>query len=306
MVQYVKSLIQNSGLNKTVNYMRNNRDIFTTSKGEYVFIYSYDEKNKQFYYIYHHYDVLDKKNQIDAQNALNKTCPEEFCPLAKILKELTSFADKNTGFFEHKWFNPKTKDIIVKRTYVNTIKNIKTKIKKKATIYIGSGATIESKESEIDVINTLISAFITILFLILWKYLNIDELFKTSITNIIFYTVLIVNLYNLFNSNFELRAIDKIEDEHNTITQTSISLAGLGLALAFFFSEVLHNKDKNVIKNSIKLLSLSIVFSLLSFIKLKNKINSKNLSRKVEIKNGFLLNSVIFIIISLIYVYSQF
>ena len=73
--------------------------------------------------------------------------------------------------------------------------------------------------------------------------------------------------------------------------------------MALFFSRILDRNKKNVIRNCIKFLSVSVIFSVLSFIEYRTKKSSVILSIKIELKNGLLLNSVSYLLITILYVY---
>ena len=91
--------------------------------------------------------------------------------------------------------------------------------------------------------------------------------------------------------------------DYSFIHKLSIGLAGLGLAVAIFFSKFLTDKNKQFTKNIILFISVSISYSLLSFIELRMKKNTRNLFYKIELKTLLLINSIIYLIIPLIYMF---
>ena len=129
LVNYVVKMIKKNGLKNTINYLRNNRNKFVLDSGEYVFINTKYKKNNEDrdFYLYHHHKFLDNKDTIDAQKSLNENtnCTTEDCDVAGVMDGITDFADKHeSGFHEFKWFDPKTKKIIFKRTFIRKIKKL--------------------------------------------------------------------------------------------------------------------------------------------------------------------------------------
>ena len=303
LVYYITNLIKKHGLKKTLQEMRSDKNAFTTSKGEYVWIHRCNKK-KECFFIYHYHDKLDNKNMKNAQIGMNKTCSEENCPVGKIITDLTKFSDTyGEGFYEYKWFDPITNDIIIKRSFISKLEKIKTQFSDDDTIYIGSGATVETRTSKLDII--LISIFFIniIIYIFFWKYLNIDYHFNSIISNIVFYCVILFNLFNLYNIKLESRNIKSVQEDYINTKNSAISLSGLGLAISFFLSKIFLNKNPIIIKNAIKMLSFAIISSLLSFIDITNEDTARNISRKNEIKKILLNNSVSYMILTLLYAY---
>ena len=317
LVKYVTKMIKKYGLKNTIDYIRKNKNKFITEHKEYVFIHTKiktdkniindKEYNYKIQYLYHHNKNLDKNDLVVSQENLRKNniCTVDQCDLHKIQHDITDFSDKyNKGFFEYKWFDPETNDIIYKRSYIEKLKGVNDTGIGIKDVYIGSGNTIETKIIKIDMISVVFYIINLLSFVILWYIFNIDNNINNKyVSNIIFFAILFIYIYNIYNHNISDENIEIIEEDYNTISSVSLSLSSLGLAMALFFSRVLNKNKKNVIKNCIIFLSISILFSILSFIDFTTKNTSINIGRKIELKNGLLLNSIAFLIITLVYIY---
>ena len=330
-VQYLKDLIQEKGLKKTIKYLRGNPEDFKSDSGESPFIFHYDKESKEFVFTYHSSDALHNKNMKEVQKVVNKTCEEKSCPVKKTFTKLAQFSSEyGKGFYEYKWFQPKTKDIVIKRTFIekveisegiipkkikNTGKKGKGKEEKKNkpqsiidngginTIYIGSGSTVQEQKSEVDIKGVIIIIGHIFVFMLFWELMGIDTLIDIYYPSLIFIVVLCLHLFNLANTSLETKTIDKADTEFNNLSAISISFASLGFACFMFISRVLSDKPPKIVKNAYKLLVVSISFSLISFINYKLKRNSSNIVAKIEVKNGLLINSIVFLLTALLYVY---
>lgn len=308
-VQYIKNLIKEKGLEKTIKYLRGNGEDFKSDSGESPFIFHYDKDSKEFIFTYHSSDSLHNKNMKEVQKIVNKTCEESACPAKKTFSKLAQFSSEyGKGFYEYKWFQPKTKDIVIKRTFIEKVKVSAKKDTDKdydeiKHIYIGSGSTIQQKKSEIDIKGVAIIIGHIFIFMLFWKLMGIDTLLDTYYPFLIFLSVLLLHLFNLVNTSLEVKTIDKADTEFNNLSAISISFASLGFACFMFLSRVLARKPSKIVKGAYKLLVVSISFSLLSFVNYKLKRNSSNIVAKIEVKNGLLINSIVFLLCALLYVY---
>ena len=309
LVNFIEELIEQHGLKDTIDYIRNNRDEFTTDDGEYISIHSViDDEN--YFFLYHHHEDLDNKNVIDAQESFNKSsiCDKNICDIKKNRINLTKYADKHgDGFFEYNWFDPISKEIIRKRTYVKKMKGVNNTNIGGKDIYVTSGATIVSRESDIDLYAIGIYLLNMFIFILLWNLFGVDEdIINPYLHNFIFIFIIVIYVFNIFNYETFKKNVEIIEKKYNSINKISVGLASLGLAMSLFFSKLLYVRNKNTNKISIKYLSVSVIFAILSFIEYKTKKLTVFLNRKIIIKNTLLLNSIGFLIITIIFVCTKY
>ena len=286
-VNYISDMIQKYGLDKTINYIKFNKNNFVTDNNEYIWIHT--KNNNNIKYLYHFYNFLDGKT-IYKNNIMFNT-----------LNKISVLSDKYiSGFFEYKWFDVKTNEDIFKRTYIKKLKNIKNK-----NIYVCSGSTIHTRIPNVDILSILLSFVNIFIFIIIWFVFNIEKNINNLISsNIIFFSIIIIFIINIIYNDYTYNyTSDNMEQDYINITNISVGLSSLGIGMGLFFSRILNKYKKNVVKNSIKFLSISIIFSILSYININSDKNPLNINRKIVFKNGLLINSVIFLIITLIYIY---
>lgn len=308
MVQFIINMVKKYGLEKTILLKRSDRKKFTTNKGEYVWIHFYNKELKEYVFLYHAKTGLDNQNMINSQIAVEKVCPKGKCVLQELIHRLTILCDKyGRGFDEYEWFDPKTDENIIKRTFIEKVKKVKFK-GETIDIYVGSGATIKKKESKINYVNFII-IIINVLFILvlIWKYLEIDNFFDKfpgHKLNYIYYLFVFYYLYNLTQSTQISKKIDEAINELNSINDLSIKLAGIVLAVCFFFSYILEKRPNEQKRVCLLFVTISIVFALFSFLSYGIGIKSvRKINMIVEIKSVFISNSVIFLVLAMYYIY---
>ena len=214
------------------------------------------------------------------------------------------FADKHgEGFYVYNWYSPINKEIIKKRTFVKKIENVKTQFGKQP-IYIGSGSTIVDERKKVFMKTVMVYAVNAIIFISLWYVLRVDELMKASIlSDVIFYTIMGVFVFNIWMYHRSVEQIRNIEEKYANTTQVSVATAGIGLAMSLFFYKLLTIKEKDTSNQSTRLLSVSIMLSLLSFVEVKLEKSEENLHIKTVLKQSLHLSSIGFLLITLLFVY---
>ena len=122
MVQFTIQMIKKYGLEKTIRLKRSDRKKFTTNKGEYAWIHFYNKELKEYAFLYHNKPGLDNKNMTNSQIVVQKVCPPGKCVLDELIHRLTLMCDKfGRGFDEYEWFDPKTNENIIKRTFIQKV-----------------------------------------------------------------------------------------------------------------------------------------------------------------------------------------
>lgn len=305
LVNTVANMVKQDGLKNTVRYMRNNREKFITDDGEYVWIHAYDE-NDGYYYIYHHYSLIDGLGVNEAQNNINKGyCNVELCNIEKTLHGIVQLLKNSSqGYYSYNWYSPITKQVIKKRSFVRKLRNIEDR-KKKRSIYIGSGATIDNIQRRINwnVIWIYVASFA--FFSLIWYLIDVDAIMGNSaISQVIFSFILVVYLFNIFNfDTIRLDTDASLRAMYVSYFSNAISTSLITLALAIFLFRVLKISSKETKKLSTQLLCISIIFSFLCFIEVSLKDSEENLNIKIALKQSFGLNCIGFILITILFVY---
>ena len=270
MVQFTINMINKYGLERTIELKRADRKKFTTNTGEYVLIHFYNKELKEYFFLYHAKPGLDNQNMINSQIAVEKVCPRGKCVLQELIHRLTLLCDKyGRGFDEYEWFDPKTDENIIKRTFIEKLRKLNLK-GETIDIYVGSGATIKKKEFKINYVNFIIIIINVIFILVLiWKYLEIDNFFDKfpgHKLNYIYYLFVFYYLYNLTQSTQISKKIDDAINELNSINDLSIKLAGIVLAVCFFLLYILEKRPNHQKRVCLLFVTISIVFALFSFL----------------------------------------
>ena len=151
-----------------------------------------------------------------------------------------------------------------------------------------------------DPISIIIYLIGLILFMFFWFIFDIRNILKNDVIAIvIFYIIFSIYIFNIINFQINYESEDAIQKSYIESIETSISIAGVGLSMSIFFFKLLKIKHKINNEISIKLLSFSVIFSVLSFIELRLKKNIRNFNRKIVLKEVLQLNSIAFLLITI-------
>lgn len=299
IVNNVKDLINEKGMEYTLHKIRSNKHYFMTNENESVFIITKDYENNNFF-MYHYLTDFDNNSLISIQNKIKeKYCYSKLCDINRSVNDFFIFANRNKeGFYIHNWFSEVKQDAILKKTYIKKLSNIKTRFGKKDILICCSSEILKTKE--IDPISIIIYLIGLILFMFFWFIFDIRKILKNDFMAIvIFYIIFSIYIFNIINFQINYESEDAIQKSYIESIETSISIAGVGLALSIFFFKLLKIKHKINNEISIKLLSFSVIFSVLSFIELRLKKNIQNFNRKIVLKEVLQLNSIAFLLITI-------
>jgi hypothetical protein len=300
ITETVKNIIIKEGLENTINNMKKYPHKYQTKKGDYVFIWK--KANKEDYFIlYHTNDNINNSITYESDKKLIDVCPTGNCNLTKVIHTMTLFADDNDkGFVEYIWYDSITKEEVLKRSYVEKIRNISTG-NTNETIYIGSGSTVELTYNPTDYTTLLINVIFYIVFLLLWYSTNIEHILNITIANTIFTIIIVLKFIYMINIHKHVISIKDQELLNTQLNQIGGILAGLTLSLSLFFRAFLDIKfDRRIAKNILYLYTLSFIFAIASLIHVPSKNTLQMLQIKYNIKNEFLYLTSIFFTLSII------
>tara|TARA_B100001175_G_C19504108_1_gene639863 strand:- start:1582 stop:2727 length:1146 start_codon:yes stop_codon:yes gene_type:complete len=235
--------ITSHGITEYLNKIRENATPFETGDKEDVFVFQEHEDPNEtsrgnLFTLYDNSSLLNQKYVADTIDDLNKLCGEGNCDLLSIMKQITSFCDKNPngGFVEYYWFDPKTQQTISKRSFVIKINDVEYEGNKR-DIYIGSGHAIEVNSRTIDYFKLYTTLGFSILFLLIFLILNLSKEFKSEVMeNSVIFGAMVL---------FSLTMLDRYKTSHNLeksiklINNKSITsriLGALCASIAIFIS----------------------------------------------------------------------
>lgn len=300
LTETVKNTIMKEGLQHTIKNMTKYPHLYETKKGDYVFIWNKTNKG-DYFMLYHTNEIIHNSLTYESDKKLSKICPTEHCKLTDVIHTMTLFADDNEkGFVEYIWYDSITKEEVLKRSYVEKIRNITTD-NKNETIYIGSGSTVERTHTPTDYNALTINIVFYFIFILLWYSSNIDELLNNTISNIIFACVILLKFIFMINIHKQIISIHDQDNMNTQLDQVGGILAGLTLSLSLFFRAFLDVKfNRNIAKNILYLYTLSFIFAIASLLHVPSERSLETLQIKYNIKNEFLYLTSIFFTLSII------
>ena len=300
ITETVKNIIRKEGIEYTIKNMVKYPHLYETKKGDYVFIWKKTNKD-DYFMLYHTDENIHNSVTYESDKKLLKICPTGHCKLTDVIHTMTVFADENEkGFVEYIWYDTVTKEEVLKRSYIEKVRNISTE-NNNETIYIGSGSTVNRTYTPTDYNTLTVNITFYFLFLLLWYVSNIDELLNKSITNTIFACVVLLKCIYMIHVR---KHIINIEDQVNMNTrldQVGGILTGLTLSLSLFFRAFLDIKfNRNIAKKILYLYTLSFICAIASLLHVPSERRLEIVQLKYNIKNEFLYLTSIFFTLSII------
>lgn len=324
-VDNIAKMIQDTSLKRTKSYITRHREEFTNTSGEYIFIFraiNTHEGDEDFKFLYHHDSSMDGKESVALTDLMASKCPQGECNLTAILSELSDIADTHLGgFYQYKWWNPKTQASVTKRTYVRRLE-IQTKASISATkgyfgtkqsnqkvvpIYIASGFSVKESCRKYDAKSISIALAGNMVFIGSWKLLDIDRIINNRTISLVIFTI--------FNILFLLRGLtedtvsktERAEQEViSSINNRATGLAGMTMSLVFFSKEIssIINKEE-VFGNFLKLLCASFILSVVSIINITEHMRVESMKYGTQMSTVLVLNALAMTLISVLYVFIE-
>ena len=318
-VDSIAKMIHDTSLKRTLNYIRNHKDEFVNSGGEYSFIFRAidgGEGEEDYKFLYHRDPNMDGVRTSAIMEKITAQCPNGECNLGEILTELSDIADNNVGgFLEYKWWNPKTNANILKRTYVRRIEVVsqindplsKHKIDNIMPIYVASGFSVRETRTIYDPKTVAIALSGNIIFIGMWKLLDIDSIMNNRAVSLVIFTV--INLLFIIRGLTEETKIktEGAENEKaNIINGRATAIAGMTVSMVFFSKEIssVINKDETF-GNFLKLLCASFILAIVSIVNMTEHMRVENMKYGSQISMIFILNAIAMTLISVLYVFIE-
>lgn len=224
------------GIDEYMKKLKKDSSPFETGDKEDVFIFQEHEdpeetKKGNLFTLYDNSKLLNQKHVADTMDKLNELCGKGRCDLLKIMRQITTFCDENKdgGFVEYYWFDPKTQQTISKRSFVIKINDVEHNGVKR-DLYIGSGHAIENISKEIDhfKISLLLGSSLFLLFF--WKFLDLSKEIKNyKLANSILISSMIILSLFMFD---KYKTSHKLETYNKLFSNNSISARILGALCA--------------------------------------------------------------------------
>ena len=322
-VDNIQAMIRNNGLNKTIEYVRGNKEQFINSYGDYFFIY--ERTATGFKYLYHHNPDMDNmtdtdiaretksNNNVRTKKGLSANLQGITPNLHGILTNLSELSDNDYyGFTDYDWIDPISGQKVKKRTYCTKMNVFLTSDKKRQKskgkqIYIASGFSLPDTTKEYDTKSVMIVTGGNLCFLSLWKALKIDDLLDHSnFTNILFVIINSLFYTKALNAYRETDSYDNEKREAEENYRKSVGFAGLTLSLVFLSKEV----SRTIQKQStfivfIKFLCVSFIFSVLSLVGFTNEYTINGIKYGTEINSMLIFNAMIMTFVGIVYIFKE-
>ena len=236
LVDHVHRMCTDAGVEETMHAMRFNRDNFLTPMGDYVYIQTYDEAEKEYVFTYHHSEAYDGLTRAQANKKVEPICGLNCnLPVEKYDEEREAVAETGSAFFYNTWFDVETADVIVKWYYGRNVEE-------NGKVYtIISGNSVASIKPKHNLISKIIQ-FVTVLAIIpIWYGTKIDAIFEPfNLVNIYGFTIIdfILILYLLYHVFFAFteNPLDLGQEQEDkkmsALTMKAITIIGFSLSMA--------------------------------------------------------------------------
>lgn len=287
--------IEKEGLKEFLRELNFDQDVFKTGSGDYIFIYKENEDKVEKwrgnnYAIYGGTAITDKKFVDESQESLDEVCGVGKCSLHTSMKRMVEFTEDNElgGFVDYYWFDIETNDVIVKRSYIQRVKDIEYE-GKKINIYIGSGFTLKFEDENQSIIGVIIQFLNIVLFGVFFWYFNMSNLIDNKIImSAFFYFVVLFQVLYLNYVTTSTSTLDESIKHLDEITATSTTLVFISLIITIHFGVI-----KKLDLLAIELFILGFIFAILSTLRYSQNTNMDEVQTILHTKMAFNMNSVI-------------
>ncbi len=291
------------GIDQYLDNIKRNPKIFETDK-EYVFIFQEndipeEQERGNLFAPYHVNPDVHEEYSANSEPKVQETCGKGKCELVKIVKQIVEVSDqyKNGGFVEYEWYDVKTQETIIKKSFVIKVEDVEYK-GKKTNLYIGSGHTVKQIQQEVYFFKLNILIINCFVFITMWIFFDFNSILKNRRFSFI---ILILSSFYLSSLMFDSYKINYTQDEYdkqyNKIMSSSKILAAL-LGSIIIYLKLIKEKQQPAMY---KLLIISILFTLLSSIYYSSK-DLRSLSTVFIIKYISIINASLSIFITFIVV----
>lgn len=289
------------GIDQYLDNIKRNPKIFETDK-EYVFIFQEndipeEQERGNLFAPYHVSPDIHEEYAANSEPKVQETCGKGKCELVKIVKQIVEVSDqyKNGGFVEYEWYDVKTQETIIKKSFVIKVEDVEYK-GKKTNLYIGSGHTVKQIQQEVYFFKLNILIINCFVFITMWIFFDFNSILKNRTFS---FLILILSSFYLSSLMFDSYKINYTQDEYdkqyNKIMSSSRILAAL-LGSIILYLNLIKEKQQPAMY---KLLVMSILFTLLSSIYYSSK-DLHSLSIIYIIKNISIINASLAILITFI------
>lgn len=289
------------GIDQYLDNIKRNPKIFETDK-EYVFIFQEndipeEQERGNLFAPYHVSPDIHEEYAANSEPKVQETCGKGKCELVKIVKQIVEVSDqyKNGGFVEYEWYDVKTQETIIKKSFVIKVEDVEYK-GKKTNLYIGSGHTVKQIQQEVYFFKLNILIINCFVFITMWIFFDFNSILKNRTFS---FLILILSSFYLSSLMFDSYKINYTQDEYdkqyNKIMSSSRILAAL-LGSIILYLNLIKEKQQPAMY---KLLVMSILFTLLSSIYYSSK-DLRSLSIIYIIKNISIINASLAILITFI------
>lgn len=289
------------GIDQYLDNIKRNPKIFETDK-EYVFIWETnkipeEQERGNLFAVYHVSPDIHEEYSANSESKVQETCGKGKCELVKIMKQIVEVSDqyKNGGFVEYEWYDVKTQETIIKKSFVIKLEDIEYK-GKKTNLYIGSGHTVKQIQQEVYFFKLNLLIINCFVFITVWIFFDFNSILKNKTFS---FLILILSSFYLSSLMFDSYKINYTQDEYDkqyTKIWYSARIVAMLLGSIIIYLNLIKQKQPPALY---KLLVISILFTLLSSIYYSSK-DLRSLSIVYIIKNISIINASLSIFITFI------
>ena len=305
ITEYTAEYIKKYGIDSFLDKVNRKAKVFQTDK-EYVFIYKENEVEEEnergnLLNVYHVSPLINKKYAAYSTIKLQEKCGKGKCELLAIMKQIKEVSDKyeNGGFIEYYWFDPKTQETIIKKSFVMKVSDVEYE-GKKTNLYIGSGHTVKKIHREHDFFKLNLLLVNSLLFITAWIFFNISNTLKN---NTLSFMILIFASFYLSSLMFDSYKVDysisEYEKQLSNIMVSGQILATFTGSLVIYLNLIKQKQDSALYQ----LLVITLLFTLFSSIYYTSKdretVGYIYLLKNVSVINASLTLFLTFILVTL-------
>ena len=297
--------IRSSGLENYLDKIKRNPKVFETDK-EYVFIFKENEipeenEKGNMLNVYHVSPIVNEYYVANSSPLLEEQCGKGKCDLLKIMRQIKDVSDKydKGGFIEYYWFDVKTRETIIKKSFVMKVSDVEYK-GEKTNLYIGSGHTVKKARQELDFFKLNLLLINCLLFITIWIFFNMKIALKNETLTFIILLFSVIYLSSLMTDSYKLEySINEYEDQMKNIMLSARIMATFTGSLIIYLNLI---KAKQV-NTLYQLLVLTLLFTLFSSVYYTSRdidsVSLVYLLKYVSIINASLTIFVTFILVTL-------
>ena len=260
--------IRSNGLENYLDKVKRNPKVFETDK-EYVFIFKENEIPEEndkgnMFNVYHVSPIVNEDYVANSSPLLEEQCGKGKCDLLKIMRQIKDVSDKydKGGFIEYYWFDVKTRETIIKKSFVMKVNDVEYK-GKKTNLYIGSGHTVKKIDKLIDYTKLNMLFINCLLFISAWILFKVNKTLKKDMLSFIILLLGSFYLSSLMLDSFKVEYSVDIYEKHLANMMKSAHLMMIITGTVIIYLKLIKQKQDTSLY---QMLVISLLFTLFASI----------------------------------------